>query len=59
MASRKKDAFNDKTLQKIKAARKADPNWEKAIAAFVEAEATGGQSDPAEGKTVKPHHPKP
>ena len=46
-----KKQFNDEALQKrLKAARDADPNWEKAIADFVDAEAKYGKDDPAEGK---------
>ena len=37
------------TLAQIKAHRRADPNFEAAIAAFVHVEATLGKTDPAEG----------
>jgi hypothetical protein len=53
----KKD-FNDTSFppnmaERLKAAREADPNWEKAIKRVVEAEATLSPSDdPAEGKII-------
>ena len=50
MAKNKKDAFNaEAALKRLKAARAADPNWEKAIAAFVDAEVKYGKDDPVEG----------
>ncbi len=48
--ARKKDDFNaEATLKKLKAARAADPNWEKARQAFIDAEAKHGKDDPCEG----------
>lgn len=37
-------------LEKIKKAREADPNWEKARKQIVEAEVKYGKDDPCEGK---------
>jgi DNA-binding FadR family transcriptional regulator len=37
-------------LDKMKKAREADPNWEKALKKVAEAEARYGKDDPAEGK---------
>ncbi|MDP2205286.1 MAG: hypothetical protein Q8K65_03165 [Alphaproteobacteria bacterium] len=40
-------------LERLKAARAADPNWEKAIKACAKAEAAlNPKDDPAEGKVV-------
>ena len=53
----KKD-FNDTSFppdmaERLKAARAADPNWEKAIKRVAEAEAAlNPKDDPAEGKIV-------
>src|SRR5580698_1577405 len=38
-------------LDRIKAARKADPHFESAIRAFSDSEANLGSEDPAEGRT--------
>ncbi len=40
------------TLASLRAYRKRDPHFKDAIAAAVEAEATLGKEDPAEGKVV-------
>lgn len=40
-------------LEKLRAARLADPDWKKAAKAFVDAEVKYGKDDPAEGKIVK------
>lgn len=40
------------TLARLRAYRKRDPHFKDAIAAVVEAEATLGREDPAEGKVV-------
>lgn len=46
-----KKQFNDEALlKKLKAARDADPNWEKALAEIAKAEAEHGKHDPVEGK---------
>ncbi len=46
----KKEKFNtEAALERLKAARAADPNWEKAIAEVVDAEAKHGKDDPCEG----------
>lgn len=42
----------ESTLEDLRAYRKRDPNFERAIAEFVEAEATA-KDDPAEGRVVK------
>lgn len=42
-----------RTLEKLKAAQQADPNWEKAIQDLVAAEAAlNPKDDPAEGQIV-------
>ncbi len=41
----------ESTLEDLRAYRKSDPNFDRAIAAFVEAEAAV-EHDPAEGQTV-------
>jgi len=38
-------------LDRVKAAREADPHFESAIRAFADAEASLGSEDPAEGRT--------
>ena len=49
--ARKKDDFNAEALRKkLKAARAADPNWEKAREAFIQGELERGKDDPCEGK---------
>lgn len=59
MTKNKKDDFNAEALLKnLKAARDADPNWEKAIAEVVDAEVKYGKDDPAQGRLFiegKPH----
>lgn len=46
------------TLIRVKAYQKADANYERAIEAFVDAEATHGkQEDPMEGKPASPGGP--
>ena len=44
------------TLENLRACRKRDPNFERAIAEFIEAEVTA-QDDPAEGHIVAPASP--
>jgi hypothetical protein len=41
------------TLQRVKAYRAADPDFEHAIARFAEAEAAHAAEDPVEGSTVR------
>lgn len=50
MAKPKKDFNDEALLQRLKAARAADPNWEKALAEVAKAEAEHGKHDPVEGK---------
>lgn len=45
-------------LAKIKAYRRADPNFEKALGTFVEAEAAFAGKDPVEGVVVEVQRPK-
>jgi predicted transcriptional regulator len=47
------------TLQRIKAARKKDPTFKRAIAEFVAAEARYAKSDPVEGTLVHTAEPGP
>ncbi len=49
MAKPKKDFNDEALLKKLKAARDADPNWEKAREAFIKAEVEFGKDDPCEG----------
>lgn len=44
------EADLEKTLRRLKAYRKLDPNFESAIAKFVDAEATLTGEDPVEGR---------
>ena len=44
----------DRTLQHIKAARKKDPQFKRAVAEFVTAEARYAKKDPVEGVVVRP-----
>lgn len=46
------EADLEETLRRVKAYRKADPDFESAIARFVEAEASLSGEDPVEGKTA-------
>ncbi len=46
------EAELESTLEDLRAYRKSDPNFERAIAEFVEAE-TKTKNDPAEGRVVK------
>jgi predicted transcriptional regulator len=41
----------ERTLKRLKASRRKDPDFESAIAQFVEAEASLGRDDPIEGKS--------
>jgi hypothetical protein len=45
------------TLQRVKAYRAADPDFEHAIARFAEAEAEHAAEDPVEGSTVRARGP--
>ncbi len=45
------------TLQRVKAYRAADPDFEHAIAGFAEAEAAHAAEDPVEGSTVRARGP--
>lgn len=48
-----KDDFNSRQLlRRLKEAREADPNWEKAIRNAAQAEAVYAKDDPCEGKIV-------
>ncbi len=59
MAKTKKQFNDEALLKRLKTARDADPNWEKAIADVVDAEAKYGKDDQAEGKIVRlPKSPK-
>ena len=49
----------EETLQRIKAARKKDPKFKRAIAEFVAAEVRYAKSDPAEGTVVHAAEPGP
>src|SRR5713226_2446647 len=46
------EADLEETLRRLKAYRKADPNFESAIAKFAEAEAVMADEDPVEGKAA-------
>jgi len=46
----------ESTLEDLRAHRKRDPNFERAIAEFVDAEVT--QDDPAEGRVVRRPDPR-
>src|SRR5574341_1900986 len=46
------EADLEKTLRRVKAYRSADPDYESAIAKFVEGEAEFAGEDPAEGETA-------
>ncbi|MFN7113571.1 MAG: hypothetical protein ACK4PK_04350 [Alphaproteobacteria bacterium] len=51
--NRNSNPITQDDLDRLKAARAADPNWEKAIARAVEAEAAlSPKDDPAEGKII-------
>jgi predicted DNA-binding protein len=43
----------EQILKRIRAYREKDPNFDAAIAAFVDAEASSGAKDPAEGHTQR------
>jgi predicted transcriptional regulator len=47
------EADLERTLERVRAARKKDPDFESAIARFAEAEASFGRKDPVEGKAVE------
>lgn len=47
------EADLEETLRRVKAYRNADPDYESAIARFVEAEASLAGEDPAEGQTAR------
>jgi predicted transcriptional regulator len=49
----------EETLQRVKAARKQDPKFTRAIAEFVEAEARHAKDDPVEGRVVRESEPGP
>jgi phytoene dehydrogenase-like protein len=51
------EADLEDTLQRIKAFRKSDPDFEGAIAAFAEAEADRAAEDPVEGRTTRAQRP--
>ena len=44
----------EQTLRHIKAARREDPHFKRAIAEFVAAEARHAKNDPVEGSVVRP-----
>jgi hypothetical protein len=46
------EADLERTIKRLRASRKKDPDFESAIARFVEAEASLGKEDPAEGKRL-------
>lgn len=51
------EADLEDTLQRIKAFRNSDPDFEGAIAAFAEAEADRAAEDPVEGRTTRARRP--
>jgi hypothetical protein len=50
--SREVERDLESTLENLRAYRKQDPDFERAIAAFARAEAQSGKEDPAEGTVV-------
>jgi hypothetical protein len=46
------EADLEETLRRVRAYRKADPNFESAISRFADAEAAWAREDPVEGKTA-------
>jgi hypothetical protein len=52
--SRELEQEMEATLQALRAYRKKDPDFEKAIDDFVDAEASQGGRDPSEGRIIAP-----
>ena len=51
------EADLEDTLQRVKAYRNSDPDFERAIAAFAETEANHASEDPVEGRTTRAQRP--